>query len=185
MARGTRDEVDPDLQVALQAVDQFGFWVQNADTKLTVLAAAAGVLVPAFATDLGAITHALRSADATNVILLAITLTLTGVGLLVVLWHLGRGLLPQLHGGEHLNRFAFPSAANATVKELLARDGTADIEDAWHQAWTLARIADRKFRSFATALRLFAVVLILGVASASIAAAIDGEHTPSVISVNH
>jgi len=121
------------------AITTIGPWINNADTKIGLLAAALTVLTG------GALRQRPRVESLINdgvhlrgVIALA-TLALCSVAIVVAGAWLFRALRPRLTKREP-SRFAFPHLAGADLATLADADPVAARREGWVQAQTLAEI---------------------------------------------
>ncbi len=180
MATVTRPESDlagsrPDgWEPAKLAVQEFSGWVKNADSKVTVVAAAFGVsltlgisqVVPATGRVLaiGGCAGQIWTGLLFAFIAAAVC---TGTGIYMA-------LVPRTQPAE-ANRFSWPDhASGAVVAADLDYSTEAAVADAWKQAKVLAVIGAEKFKWLGRTLITFGVylgLLMLLVIGAAIAAA--------------
>ncbi len=133
------------------AITTIGPWINNADTKIGLLAAALTVLTG------GALRQRPRVESLINDgvhlrggIALA-TLALCSVAIVVAGVWLFRALRPRLTKREP-SRFAFPNLADADLATLADADPAAARREGWVQAQTLAEIVLKKYACFTRAL---------------------------------
>ncbi|WP_147258772.1 Pycsar system effector family protein [Pseudonocardia hierapolitana] len=133
------------------ALTTIGPWVNNADTKIGLLAAALTVMTG------GAIrqrprveTVLLAGMDTRGSIALA-SLAVCALALLTAGIYLFRALKPRLTNTAP-SRFAFPHLADADLSQLTDSDPAAVRAEGWIQAQTLARIVRHKYTCFRKAL---------------------------------
>ena len=155
-----RHEVpEPSWEDAKVAIQEFGGWIKNADTKATILAAAVGILVVALLSRVSKVGEVLRVDPPwrCGIIIVSATLILSMVLLGLFLY---LALKPRRSNTAAFSRFSWPSvAAMPSAPANLARGAAA--EEAWIQAHILARIAELKYRWFNRALGTFWVTLIV------------------------
>jgi hypothetical protein len=136
---------------AVTALTSIGPWVNNADTKIGLLAAAMTVLTGALVHQRPRVEQLIRaSASARNDVALAF-IALSAVSLVVSAGWLLHALRPRLHNDKP-SRFAFPHLAALDVDVLALHDAEAVRKEAWIQAKTLAEIVLAKYRCFSHAL---------------------------------
>ncbi len=146
---------------ALRAIADFGFWIQNADTKAGLLGVVLGALVAALVSQ-GDLIREVAARPGTRawpawVLLACHLLTLAGAFAELV-----RSQLPRLRpSGE--SAYAFPWVAVQDLDTLL-KPGRAAGRHAWRHARLLARIAREKFRCIRRALWWTAAAVPLFVA---------------------
>lgn len=170
-SRRGQDFVDSTLaDGGFQALDQMASWVRFADTKATILTAGLGVVLTMIMSNARTIADALGEGRvaASLVSVLAVG-TVLAAGW--TLFWLVRAIGPQSTVRySQLNRFAWPSLLRATPEQLAQHADTADVRtDAWRQVIDLSTLADRKFDACGKAVRGFAVLVVLGLASVAIA----------------
>jgi len=169
--RPTRPETGidtvPPWEDAKLAMSEFGNWIKNADTKVTVLAAALGILVTAIASKADIVRQALSNPAFGVKWTLVTALGLLVVAVLVTAVHVYRALAPRTMASG-ANRFAWPSvAAEFRAPSALTRETC--LEEAWQQNYVLAQIARAKFGAFRWALRCFGATLLLSVVTIALA----------------
>ncbi len=147
---------------ALRAIADFGFWIQNADTKAGLLGVLLGALVAALISQAGLVQQVATRAGARAWpawALLACHLVALGGAFA----ELVRSQLPRLRpSGE--SAYAFPWVAGQDLDTLTAAGRAATGRSAWQHARLLARIASEKFRYLRRALWWTAAALPLFVA---------------------
>ena len=153
-----------------QALDQMASWVRFADTKATILAAGLGVVLTVLMSNAKTIADALGE----GCVAAALVGGLAGGTVLAVGWTLFwlvRAIGPQSAiRYSQLDRFAWPSLLRATPEQLAQHAKTTDARtDAWQQVIDLSTLANRKFDACGKAVRGFAVLVVLGLASVAIA----------------
>jgi hypothetical protein len=132
-------------------IAQTAEWIRGADTKAGFTLTALVVLLSAIAGDASAV-RALwtEGLDAPlSLWLLAVSILAIGAALVAA----ALVVLPRTPSPK-ANRFSWPWLANATLEEVTARLGSDAREEAWYQAWTLARIARDKHRGLRVAMSL-------------------------------
>lgn len=136
---------------AFLALSTIGPWVNNADTKIGLLATALTVLT------CGAVRQRPRVEALVDAgVHLRGTLALAAfvvcvVAIVVAGSCLYRALRPRLTNGD-ASRFAFPHLATADLDTLVDMDSAAVREEAWIQAQTLSQIVNAKYECFRSAL---------------------------------
>lgn len=128
------------------AIDQFGRWIANADTKASLLAAALLIMVGALGEQGRAVVHRLPPvsvADWGSLLALAVATgtAVASIGFLV------RTVTPRIQRTDRFSRYSFDSVADAQLQDLVQADTEADREHGWLTASVLASIARRKFRN--------------------------------------
>jgi hypothetical protein len=149
------------LADALQMITNTGTWINNADTKAGLLAAAVAVLVAALAQQTSVLTQVLHAHSRHVWVAFSILVGLV-VDLCTSVAALGLALRPRTPHPQTPSRFSFPTIASpAWTRWPEDRDQVA--AEAWTQAHLLARIAVGKFRALkvATTATLSSVVLYL------------------------
>jgi hypothetical protein len=141
----------PPSDDAYLAITTVGPWVNNADTKIGLLATALTVLTAGVVRQ----RHTVETVIDTGVGWRAgIALCLLGVcvvALVIAGACLFKALKPRLTNAGP-SRFAFPHLADADLDELARHDPEAIRREAWLQAKTLAGIVRDKYRCFSNAL---------------------------------
>lgn len=168
------------------AIQESGNWIKNADTKSTIIAAAAGVVAAATASKADVVYRAFSSGKLGCSAMLLLMLIIGYVAtLLVTASYLYRALSPRTDLLPDVNRFAWPSVISGgpAVPEL---SWAKVIQEAWAQNYMLACIARDKYRAFKNALRWFglslaAAVILISVATWADAGARQHISSPSVI----
>ena len=162
--RPAADSNGPDWEQAKLAIQEFGGSIRNADSKITILAAALGVsltfALPRVASSVQRSSESANSCEWWALLLLAIAgsvcASLTGYNLYRAL---APRVMPRIAARGDLNRFSWPSMAaeaNAPVP-----DKVGGLEEAWEQAHTLATIAKAKYDRFTVALRFLVAYLVV------------------------
>lgn len=156
----------------MRAIEQVSNWVRFAETKATILSAGLGVVLTMLVANTATFVKALAGGCAPAFVVGG----LAGMTILALLWTLFwliRAIAP--HGKVpygQLNRFAWPSLAEATIDQLLAHVDKADKDtDAWQQVLDLSGIAKRKFDACGKAVYGFAFLVITGL-SCTVAATV-------------
>jgi hypothetical protein len=152
-----RPKDPPNWEDAKVAIQEFGGWVKNADTKSTILSAAVGLVFVALLTRVQRLGDVVRmdSAWRCPLILIGILLLASMVFLAICLF----SALRARKVAGHFSRFSWPSVAGVEGELKLNPDGSAD--EAWIQARALASIVRRKYYWFNRALATFWVTLVL------------------------
>lgn len=170
---GKRDPAVPDTssvspwEDAKLAMTEFGNWIKNADTKVSVLAAVFGVMLALLAARADTVRRALaHPASWATWILVALLVLLLGA-IVVTTGLLYSALVPRTMVTGR-NRFSWPSLA-AEPGPPRDLDQRSTLEEAWSHNHLLAMIAERKYSAFRNALRGFVITLILGIAVVVIA----------------
>lgn len=156
-------EVAEDWEDARLAIQEFGGWVKNADSKITVLAAVVGVTISVLGAKSSDIASAFTSGPRAALIVLTISalsavvfLAATGVSVLVALSpRVGRN--EKHHTCAKANRFSWPDVARGLE---VPPDAENLRDEAWRQAVVLAGIARAKYRAFKVSVALFVVTLV-------------------------
>lgn len=127
------------------AIDQFGRWIANADTKAGLLAAALVIMGGALGDQSRVVGHRLPPTSFADWISLVALLAATGA-IVTSIGFLVGVVSPRLEQPDGFSRYSFPSVADAPIAELVRVDGGSDREHGWRTASVLASIACRKFR---------------------------------------
>jgi hypothetical protein len=127
------------------AIDQFGRWIANADTKASLLAAALVIMGGALGDQGRTVGHRLPPTSFADWLSLVALLAATGAIVTSVGFLVGV-VSPRLEESDEFSRYSFPSVADAPIAELVRVDGGSDREHGWRTATVLASIARRKFR---------------------------------------
>jgi hypothetical protein len=136
---------------AFLALSTIGPWVNNADTKIGLLATALTILTCG-AVRQGARVEALVDAGFHIRGGLALAaLVVCVVAIVVAASYLCRALRPRLTNGAP-SRFAFPHLATADLGTLVDMDPAGVRKEAWIQAQTLSQIVNAKYECFRSAL---------------------------------
>lgn len=151
---------------SFQALDHMANWVRFADTKATILTGGLGVVLTMLITNANTAISAIKgSCPAAYIVggLSALALISSGY----TLFWLVRAISPQSNMSHRsLNRFAWPTLANATSDELAEHAKHVDVRiDAWRQVADLSALASRKFDACRRAVKGFAFLVALGVAT--------------------
>lgn len=157
------------------AMQEFGNWIKNADTKVTVLAAALGVVITATASKADVFRGTLSNPHFSCKLVLIAALILWAAAAVTTAAFVYQALIPRTTSAES-NRFAWPAIA-AMPQPPADLDRRTVIEEAWRQNHTLAQIALCKYSAFKNALRAFGFVL--GLSAAAIAIATWGGSAPT------
>ncbi|MFI9503367.1 hypothetical protein [Nocardia sp. NPDC052566] len=146
---------------------EFGNWIKNADTKISVLAAVFGVMLALLAARADTFRRVLADpASCATWILVALLMLLLGA-VLMTTGLLYSALVPRTVVTGR-NRFSWPSIASEPQPPRNL-DQRSTLEEAWSHNHLLAQIAGRKYAAFRNALRGFVITLILGIACVVIA----------------
>ncbi|HVW27936.1 MAG TPA: Pycsar system effector family protein [Polyangiaceae bacterium] len=146
------DDAQRDYADALAAVTLIAPMVNNADTKIGILGAAATVLIGAEVRDRSHVAKVIHHAASGRGTVALALLAVSGVALAVTMTCLLNALMPRLPNVD-FSRFAFPCLAERTVEELRQLEGGDVIRtEAWIEAHMLSRILVRKYESFRGAL---------------------------------
>lgn len=151
-------------------MDQMANWVRFADTKATILTAGLGVVLTMLMTNADTIMSAIKAGcPATYVVGTLSALVLIAFG--YTLFWLIRAIGPQSNiAYSTLNRFAWPTLTKATIDQLTDYVQKVAVRtDAWQQVIDLSVLANRKFDACGRALKGFAVLIVLGVATVTLA----------------
>lgn len=150
----------PPWEDAKLAMTEFGNWIKNADTKVTVLAASLSILVASLASKIDTFHAALSNPGFRHKWILLSLLVILSFAALSTAGFIYQALRPRSSGTSAHNRFAWPSIADSSYppKDL---DPADTLAEAWAQNHALARIAAQKFKAFASALRCFGLTLVL------------------------
>lgn len=147
-----------DAKLALQ---EFGSWIKNADTKVTVLAAALGVTISLVGAKSETLVLAYRASGSTCPSALWCVLLLFLISVLFTAHYIYKALNPRMETSSEFSRFSWTSmAALAEAPKSFPSSGS-DAE-AWAQAHVLSRIAREKYKSLRAALICFASVMVTG-----------------------
>lgn len=148
-----------DWHDAAFAIEQFGEWVRNSDTKATILGGAIGLVATVGLSALPALT-AIVCAGGWRSWLAAVMSAGTLAALVATGVAVYQSLRPRTVVGEP-TRFGWPVVASSgfSIASLRPEDARAE---AWEQARVLANIASEKFRWFGLALKFTAVAIPMG-----------------------
>lgn len=147
---------------AFLALSTIGPWVNNADTKIGLLATALTVLTCGAVRQRPRVEAMYDAAFHIRGVLALTALVVCVVAIVVAGSCLYRALRPRLTNGSP-SRFAFPHLATADLDKLADMDPAAVRKEAWIQAQTLCQIVNAKYKCFRNALR---AGLVAGVAFA-------------------
>lgn len=136
---------------ALQAMNHIGSWVNNADTKIGLLATALTVLTGGVVRQRSQFETLVTDHPGLRGWTAVVLLAVSAAALLVAGWWLFRALMPRLTNDKP-SRFAFPHLAHDDLDTLVAHDPAAVRRDAWTQAKTLSQIVLDKYCCFRHAL---------------------------------
>lgn len=128
------------------AIDQFGRWIANADTKASLLAAALLIMAGALDEQGRAVVHRLPPTSFADWASLLALVVATGAAVASI-GFLVRTVTPRIHESGRFSRYSFDSVADASLQDLVHADRGADREHGWLTASVLASIARRKFRN--------------------------------------
>ena len=154
-----------DAKVAMQ---EFGSWIKNADTKITILAAVLGVSLTALAGRAESIVAAVRDHDGRLVGVLIVSLAIVGAAAIVTAHYIIKALRPRVGSVSNNNRFSWPAMAKRSEVPTQF-DADTRVAEAWEQAGALAKIAQAKYESFTRALRSFIVLAVAACVAISVA----------------
>jgi hypothetical protein len=138
------EELSDHVSDAFQMIGSTGAWINNADTKAGLLAAAVAVLVAALAQQMSVLAEVLRPHGPTAWIALSL-LSLLVMDMCTAVLALGFVIRPRTQLPETHSRFSFPTIADPAWKYHPA-NRTEVAAEAWSQARVLARIATVKFQ---------------------------------------
>lgn len=156
---------------SLHSVTEFGHWIRNADVKAALLGAIQGLLITALVDRISLVGNVHHLTGAAQV-LMAATSALLFVSLVGASLLLMSTQLPALDSTPiEAGGFSFPAVARLRDPTLLYNT-REDIraEQAWRQAWTLSRIAVRKYRRLRLATLATAVAVCVFVVWISVGA---------------
>lgn len=146
-----------DAKLALQ---EYGNWVKNADTKTTVLAAATSLLISVMAANSKMFVATIQAGSWPSGALSVLLLVFVVASFLTARC-LFAALTPRTTAASLDNRFSWPAVASKAVPPTSYPAETL-VAEAWEQCHTLAQTAAAKYRSFYAALRWFAVTVVIG-----------------------
>lgn len=153
--------LEPNWEDAKFAVQEYGNWIKNADTKITILAGASGVLLTFLASKLPSAYVVVREGEpAEAAMMIVVIISLLVVGTVMARW-IYIALRPRTPVSLPQNRFSWPAMASLSA----APNGFSPftlIEEAWDQAFVLSKIAYAKYFAFNRAIEWFAVLVVLG-----------------------
>lgn len=136
---------------AFHAVTTVGAYVNNADTKIGLLAAALTLLAGGVVRQRPRVEALLDAGLHQRGVVALLALGGCAVLLLSAGGCLFRALRPRLGNGLS-SRFAFPHLAEADLDQLVAADPAEIRKEAWIQAQALSKIVLAKYRCFSKAL---------------------------------
>jgi len=145
----TATDPSEDLVDAHHAIGYAGTWINNADTKAGLLAAALAVVVAGATQQSEAIQDALRPANGGEAVALVL-LCLLGATVAIATLGLALATLPRTPPPQAPSRFGFPTLASPGWRHVPATRAQAATE-AWAQAQVLSRIAARKYATLRVA----------------------------------
>lgn len=153
-----------------QAMEQMANWVRFADTKATILTAGLGVVLTMLMTNADTITSAIKAGCPVACVVGTLSV-LVLIAFVYTLFWLIRAIGPQSNVAySTLNRFAWPTLTKASVGQLTDHTQRVDVRtDAWQQVIDLSVLANRKFDACGRAVKGFAVLIVLGVATVAVA----------------
>lgn len=164
LRRVERKPAEDDEQFALNwdaaklSISEFGNWIKNADSKVTLLGAAFSVSVSVVATKADVYRSALVNDKHSLNWLLVVLLTLTVVALLSCAVCIYVSLVPRTKAGVQ-NLFSWASvSSNEVIPAWTTRQKLLD--DAWVQCIDLASIARTKYFWFKRALISFGFFIL-------------------------
>jgi hypothetical protein len=153
-----------DAKVAMQ---EFGNWIKNADTKVAILGASFGVLIASSVSSTDKVIAACEGSSSCCVASILVLLAFYVVSVLATGFRIGQALLPRTRSTGSFSRFSW-IAINNTVGDLSL--SPEDVrKEAWTQCRDLAQIADRKYSAFRKALWCWGLSAISLVALVSLA----------------
>ncbi len=159
---------ESDVADAFQAIASTNSYINNADAKAGLAAAAAAALVVAM-TQQSKFSVMLAPHSALQKWALSV-LVLFGISICVTILEIGLALMPRIHsGGMDNNRFSFPSISTEEW-HFVSTSRAQAAEESWIQAQTLARIAVGKFAHIKVALSTLGFSFFLFCLWATIAA---------------
>lgn len=139
----TATDPSDDLLDAHHAIGYAGTWINNADTKAGLLAAALAVVVAGATQQAEAIGDALRPANGGEAVALVL-LGMLGATVATATVGLGLATIPRTPPPQAPSRFDFPTLTSHGWRHVPATRAQAAAE-AWGQAQVLSRIAARKY----------------------------------------
>ncbi|ADP81793.1 Pycsar system effector family protein [Pseudofrankia inefficax] len=164
---GSAPAQDVNADGAVSAIEMMSGWINNADGKIGILAAALAVLGGAVAKDkdtifrmFGDLTGHGHGAFAVRNGLAVAFFCLGVIALAVAAYSLYRGIRPRTPN-DGPSRFSYPHLSTITVQDALALSPATQREEAWRQAHTLAVIAMAKFGNFRRALTFAGIAALL------------------------
>lgn len=165
---------------AAVALDHVAQWVRFADTKATILAAGLGVVLSVLAASADG-TASTIDGGGLGAVLVLVLVALTAGALVMTLVYVVRAIRPQTTEPDSMNRFAWPSLASTTVKDLQQHVATDPEPEAWRQVHALAGVARSKYAACNAAVTWFALLVItsfLCISAASVVDATDHDEQP-------
>ena len=152
-----REPPGSDSRDAILALQEFGGWIKNADTKATILVAATSVVVVALLSRTDLVIRTVR-ADVSSRWIVGLLLVATIICLTVLAVCVYQSVRPRkMNFG--FSRFAWPSVAELDSAPVSFSSSTFEAE-AWAQSYALALIARQKFKWFNRALITFWLSLL-------------------------
>jgi hypothetical protein len=155
---GSAPAQDVNADGAVSAIEMMSGWINNADGKIGILAAALAILGGAVARAKGTIFRMFgdltghgHGAFAVRNGLGVAFFCLGVVAIALAAYGLYRGVRPRTPN-DGPSRFSYPHLSTLTVQDALALSPATQREEAWRQAHTLAVIAMAKFANFRHAL---------------------------------
>jgi hypothetical protein len=148
-----------DVGDAFQANSGFSSYINNADAKAGLGAAAAAAIVAGVSQQSAAMGSALTAHTSTER-WARFVLVLLAIALLVAVVSIGVALVPRTPVGVNGGRFSFPTVAEDSWQFDPATRPQA-AQEAWAQAQTLARIAKRKFAAIRVAIYALGAAFLL------------------------
>ncbi len=149
--RSTQPALPKNNEDAFLALSTIGPWVNNADTKIGLLATALTVLTCAAVRQRLRVEALLEEGVHLRGGLALTALVLCALAIVFADVCLFRALRPRLTNSAP-SRFAFPHLAIADLATLVGADPAAVRAEAWIQAQTLSQIVNCKYKCFRTAL---------------------------------
>lgn len=156
---------------SIAAIDQMAGWARFGDTKATILAAGLGVAATMFNSSAPAVFKAMTKPCPADLLVGGFAL-LTVLSFMWTLFWVVRAIAPRSDiPYQRLNRFAWPSVAEATAEQLVRHAQQNGVEeDAWQQVLDLAKVAKRKFYFCKLAVYGFGVTIAAGVVTVLLSA---------------
>ncbi len=136
---------------AFHAITTIGAWINNADTKTGLLAAALTVLTGGAVRQRPRVEVLLDAGPGSRGVVALVALGTCAVFLALAGVCLFRALRPRLTNTQD-SRFAFPYLADADLDRLIDDDPVAVRAEAWVHAQTLSKIVRAKYGCLSSAL---------------------------------